>query len=716
MPNKIEEIKSAKHPLDLYPDILRYAREGWQAITDDDKERLKWFGVFFRKPTPGHFMMRVRMPNGVASAPQLAELSAITRMYGRDVIDITTRQQVQLRWMRIEDVPDILDRLHRVGLTTMQTGLDNSRNVVGCPLAGLTAHELFDASPAVRRYHDLLLSDREFANLPRKFNVTITGCLENCTHAETQDVGLTPATREVAGETVLGFNVRVGGKMGSGGMVVGTPLDAFVPVAEGGDLCAQVTLLFARHGPRETRSRARMAFLIEDWGIDRFRAELERQWGRPLLSAGQDARTRRRSDHLGITQQRATGTYAVGLCVPVGRSSASQFGELARLAEAYGGGQVRFTIEQNVILVDVPDRALPDLLAEPLLRELRAGPLAGGAGDGELHRDRLLQPGPGGDEGGGADGGAAPGVDRAGAGRGGRGHGQAPAPAPHRDALVRLPRRLWQPPGGGRGVPGGQGPRGRGGGGDLRRLRGGAHRAQPPGRAAGAGEGAGGGDSPGGRAPGAGPRARGIAGRGGAGDRRRARRRRRLPWRTGRRGGRRPVPGTPAEEVPSRLLAQTTRRAVQAPVRRGCRPAPPRSATVAALRLHFSMRGTAVVLRAARGVRDARARPLWARAAQGRGPGGGPQRAVAAHKERPPVSQIRAASAQNEQRLDHQIRASVQEQGGIEGAGPGAAAIQIQAPGAGPAGYLEAHRQLAGTSRSSARVVASSALRVRAKP
>ena len=122
MPNKIEEIKSAKHPLDLYPDILRYAREGWQAITDDDKERLKWFGVFFRKPTPGHFMMRVRMPNGVASAPQLAELSAITRMYGRDVIDITTRQQVQLRWMRIEDVPDILDRLHRVGLTTHADG------------------------------------------------------------------------------------------------------------------------------------------------------------------------------------------------------------------------------------------------------------------------------------------------------------------------------------------------------------------------------------------------------------------------------------------------------------------------------------------------------------------------------------------------------------------------------------------------------------------
>jgi ferredoxin-nitrite reductase len=374
MPNKIEELKSAKHPLDLYPDILRYAREGWQAITEDDKERLKWFGVFFRKPTPGHFMMRVRIPNGIAAAPQLRELAAVTRRYGRDVIDVTTRQQVQLRWMRIEDVPDILDRLHRVGLTTMQTGLDNSRNVVGCPLSGLTAHELFDASPVVRRYHDLLLSDREYANLPRKFNVSITGCLENCTNTETQDVGLTPATREVDGVLVPGFNVRVGGKMGSGGMTVGTPLDAFVPVDAGADLCAQLTLLFARHGPRETRARARMAFLVEDWGIERFRETLEAQWGRPILSAGQDARTRLKTDHLGITQQKAAGTYAVGLCVPVGRSDAAQFAELARLAETYGAGQARFSIEQNVILPDIPDRVLPDLLAEPLLRTLRPDP------------------------------------------------------------------------------------------------------------------------------------------------------------------------------------------------------------------------------------------------------------------------------------------------------------------------------------------------------
>lgn len=378
MPNKIEDLKNAKHPLDIYPDILRYAalgpEEGYKAITDEDKERLKWFGVFYRKPTPGHFMMRIRIPNGIVTSAQLRELAAITHEYGRGVIDVTTRQQLQLRWMTIADVPDILDRLHRVGLSSMQTGLDNSRNVVGCPLTGLTPHELFDAAAQVRRYHDALLSDRVYANLPRKFNVTISGCLENCSNAETQDIGLTPATLDSKAGTLLGFNVTVGGKMGSGGMTPGVSLDAFVPLEEGGDLCADITRLFALHGSRETRSRARMHFLVQDWGIVRFRQELEALRGRPLRPAGRDARREHRVDHLGFTQQKEPGTYAVGLCVPVGRTDATQCDELARLAERYGTGELRFTIEQNVIIVNVPDYVLPDLLAEPLLQTLRPTP------------------------------------------------------------------------------------------------------------------------------------------------------------------------------------------------------------------------------------------------------------------------------------------------------------------------------------------------------
>jgi ferredoxin-nitrite reductase len=157
-------------------------------------------------------------------------------------------------------------------------------------------------------------------------------------------------------------------------MAAGTELDAFVTLEEAGDVCGAVTLLFARHGPREARAKARMYFLVQEWGIERFRIELERLLGRRLPPAGRDVRLPHRSDHVGVTQLKAPGTYAVGLCVPVGRTGAAQVEELARLAEVYGRGEVRFTIEQNVILVGVPAARLPALLAEPLLQELRPDP------------------------------------------------------------------------------------------------------------------------------------------------------------------------------------------------------------------------------------------------------------------------------------------------------------------------------------------------------
>src|SRR5256885_4854584 len=178
--NKIEQIKAEKDGLDVGADIPRYARLGVDAIEEGDLERLKWWGVFLRRHTPGHFMMRIRIPNGITSAAQLSAIGGITDRYGRGVADITTRQQIQLRWIRIDDVPAILDRLRQVGLLTLQTGMDNIRNVIGCPVAGLTPNELLDASPVARAFTDTFVGNKAYTNLPRKFNVTITGCRENC--------------------------------------------------------------------------------------------------------------------------------------------------------------------------------------------------------------------------------------------------------------------------------------------------------------------------------------------------------------------------------------------------------------------------------------------------------------------------------------------------------------------------------------------------------
>jgi ferredoxin-nitrite reductase len=372
--NKIEAYKKEKNGLDVLADVPRYAAEGWEAITDGDRERLKWAGVFFRKQTPGHFMMRVRIPNGITDSRQIRTIAELGEEFGKGFADITTRQQMQLRWFAIGDVPEIWRRLESVGLVSLQTGMDNIRNVVGCPVAGLTPNELFDASPAAREFTQMFVGNRAYTDLPRKFNVTITGCRENCTHPESQDVALTPATKEIAGAEVKGFNVAVGGKMGSGGYRIASPLDVFVGAAEAATICSHIVLIFRDHGMRELRTKARLAFLIEEWGVKKFRRELERRCDRPLAAAGKDERGKERTDHVGIFRQKQPGLNYAGLAVPIGRVSTGQMAELARVAEVYGSGEIRITVGQNFIIPNVPDAKIGSLIDEPLLKELRYDP------------------------------------------------------------------------------------------------------------------------------------------------------------------------------------------------------------------------------------------------------------------------------------------------------------------------------------------------------
>jgi NAD(P)H-nitrite reductase large subunit len=380
--NKIEVIKAEKDGLDSLPDIYRLADgDRWQEMTEADKQRFKWHGVFFRVPTPGNFMLRLRLQAGRVSAGQLRVIADLSDQYGKGFCDLTTRQQIQLRWFTLADLPDIWGRLEAVGLHSKQTGMDNVRGVCGCPVAGLTPHELFDASPVIRELDALLLGNKEFTNLPRKFNVTITGCLENCCHAETQDIGLVPAYRELDGQQVNGFNVLVGGKQGSGGYRPASPLDVFVRPQEAARLCADIIRVFRDHGSREMRPRARMAFLVQDRGVAWFRAELERRWGQALLQAGTDLRKKHHVDHLGIHPQKkphshydGPGLHSVGLLVPVGRITTAQMRGVADLAECYGSGDARVTVGQNLVIPNVPEPRLGPLTDEPLFKELPFDP------------------------------------------------------------------------------------------------------------------------------------------------------------------------------------------------------------------------------------------------------------------------------------------------------------------------------------------------------
>jgi len=346
---------------------------GVESLTPAEKELLKWVGIFYRRPTPGKFMMRIRMPNGFARSEQLRAIAELSRRLGNQVVDITTRQQIELRGFTLDSAPEIWEKLRGVDLHSLQTGIDNVRNINGCPLAGLNQHELLDASPLVQDLDRMIVGDHgnpEFTNLPRKFNITVTGCLDNCTHAESQDIALVPAKK--AGR--IGFNVLVGGKMGSGGFTVASPLNVFVEVFQAAAVVVELTKIYRDYGPREARSRCRFAFLIEEWGLSRLRAELIEHLGHELAFQGRDMRSSAHADHLGVTRQKQEGFRSVGLCIPTGRVNPEQLDELARLSEIYGNGEIRLTTAQNTIIPNVPADYVGGLLAEPLLREFSPRP------------------------------------------------------------------------------------------------------------------------------------------------------------------------------------------------------------------------------------------------------------------------------------------------------------------------------------------------------
>lgn len=377
--NKVELIKQEKDGLDALPDILQLAEANrWAEMTEADKQRAKWYGLFFRQPTPGHFMMRLRMNAGRANSRQFRVIADISDECGKGFCDLTTRQQIQLRWFTLHDAPAIWQRLADVGLHSKQTGMDNVRGVAGCPAAGVTPHELFDATPVIEEYNALILDNKEYTNLPRKFNVTITGCLENCCHTETQDLALVPAYRELDGQQVNGLNVLVGGKQGSGGYRPASALDVFVTVEEAAAVCGAITRIFRDHGSRAQRNRARLAFLVEEKGTAWLRAELERRLQRSLWPAGTDLRKKHHVDHLGIHPQKhaagQTPLYYIGCLVPVGRITTAQLRAIADIADRHGTGDIRLTVGQNLVIPNIPEARIGALADEPIFQELPYDP------------------------------------------------------------------------------------------------------------------------------------------------------------------------------------------------------------------------------------------------------------------------------------------------------------------------------------------------------
>lgn len=378
MANKFETVKATKDGLAVRAELEHFAQIGWENIPEEDRDlRLKWLGIFFRPVTPGEFMLRFRIPHGLLTSQQLQVIGDIIDRYGdRGNGDITTRQNLQIRGIKIEDIPDIFSKLESCGLTSVQSGMDNVRNITGSPVAGLEKDELIDTRDLVQQVQDMITNggrgNPEFTNLPRKFNIAIEGSRDNSVHAEINDVAFVPAYRE----GILGFNVVVGGFFSSRRCEAAIALDAWVqPDQQVVDLCRSILEVYRDHGLRANRQKSRLMWLIDEWGVAKFREEVAAKLPFPLLTAApKDELDWDKRDHLGVHPQKQAGLNYVGLHVPVGRLYANDFFELSRLADTYGSGEVRLTVEQNLILVNVPDEKLEALLAEPLLTKFRVDP------------------------------------------------------------------------------------------------------------------------------------------------------------------------------------------------------------------------------------------------------------------------------------------------------------------------------------------------------
>ena len=378
--NKVEQIKLQRHPLEVKQAVIDTYSNDLSRMDEvpGEVERLKWVGIYPQKQGGDAYMMRVKIPGGVLTPHQTRVIGRIATdfangpienpHFGNNFLDITTRQDVQMHWLRMGDIPEVWRRLEEAGITTVQACGDSARNVLCCPVSGLDHDEVIDAYPVAQAISDFFTGNREYANLPRKFKMSVTGCLEDCAQAEINDIGMLPARLE---DGTIGFNLRVGGGL-SDGPRMASDIDVFVRPEDAVEITRGVAQVFGELGDRENRWTARMRYLVQKIGPEAFREELEKRVSVELTPAGEPLTKRYRGDHVGVHAQK-DGLFYVGLNVPVGRMSGEQFEEAGRLAEEYGD-QVRLATDQNLVITGVPEDRIDDLIAEPLLERYSPNP------------------------------------------------------------------------------------------------------------------------------------------------------------------------------------------------------------------------------------------------------------------------------------------------------------------------------------------------------
>jgi sulfite reductase (ferredoxin) len=374
---KAERLKLEKNPWSAFDEVRQFAREGRSSVVPEWASfYFKWWGIYTQGDgvgatggkggegvTSDYFLMRIGIPNGILSSAQLRVIASLTQKYARNLADITVRQCIQLHWLTIESLPEVVDALDAVGLSPKGACGDVVRNVTGCPLAGVAADELIDASPLVDEITAMLKGNPDFFNLPRKFKICVTGCPSWCSHPEINDIAFT-ATK-FNGQ--IGYSVRVGGGL-SKEPHLAVKLNAFVLPEQVVRVTRATAEIFReQQGLRENRNQARMKYLFlkESWTAESFLAALQSRLDFTLLPAVPEiVPDDIYRDHAGIHAQKQQGLSTVGASVLRGRLSGDQLQAAAELAERLGSGALRTTVSQNLIFIDIPNSKTAELAQE----------------------------------------------------------------------------------------------------------------------------------------------------------------------------------------------------------------------------------------------------------------------------------------------------------------------------------------------------------------
>ncbi|HUY81433.1 MAG TPA: nitrite/sulfite reductase [Acidobacteriaceae bacterium] len=376
---KMERLKHERNPWEAFDDVRRFAREGRASVLPEwAGAYFKWWGVYTQGDGVGavggkggegltseYFMMRIGMPNGFLTSAQLRVIADIAKRHGRNLADITTRQNIQLHWLTIESLPEIVAALDAIGLSPRGACGDVVRNVTGCPLAGIDAEEITDASPIAHEIARTLIGNNEFVNLPRKFKICATGCSSWCCYPEINDVAFTAVRR---GDEV-GYALRVGGGL-SKEPHLAVKLDAFIRPEQTLDAARVIAEIFRdQQGLRENRDRARMKYLFlrEGWTAESFLGEVETRLGYSFEPApAEQLPPDGLRDHAGVHAQKQPGLSYIGASVLRGRITGDQLAAAAELADRYGvnGGELRATVMQNLIFVNIRTEDVRELVDE----------------------------------------------------------------------------------------------------------------------------------------------------------------------------------------------------------------------------------------------------------------------------------------------------------------------------------------------------------------